>query len=131
MASGLINKGRGLAKTREPDPAAPPEEKQKTASEKAPAKASNSAGEKAGEAASPRARTTGKTKAKVAKRPPRRVGRPRGPDRAKLSIRILAENDARLTAAVEATGQSPQYIVDEALALYFDHIGIPASKSAG
>ena len=43
-----------------------------------------------------------------------------------LTIRILAQNDARLTAAVEATGDSPQYIVDAALAAYFDALGIPA-----
>jgi hypothetical protein len=40
-----------------------------------------------------------------------------------LTIRILAETDARLTAAVEATGESPQYIVDAALAAYFDKLG--------
>jgi len=54
----------------------------------------------------------------------RRVGRPRGPDRMALSIRILASNDARLTAAVHSTGQSPQYIVDAALTSYFDALGI-------
>jgi len=54
----------------------------------------------------------------------RRVGRPRGPDRMALSIRILASNDARLTAAVHSTGQSPQYIVDAALTAYFDALGI-------
>jgi hypothetical protein len=56
----------------------------------------------------------------------RRVGRPRGPARVSLSIRILAANDARLTAAVDATGQSPQYVVDAALKAYFDALGIPA-----
>jgi hypothetical protein len=55
----------------------------------------------------------------------RRVGRPRGPDRVALTIRILAANDERLTAAVDATGQSPQYVVDAALSAYFDALGIP------
>jgi hypothetical protein len=58
----------------------------------------------------------------------RRMGRPRGPARVALTIRILAANDERLTAAVEATGQSPQYVVDAALAAYFDALGIPAGS---
>jgi hypothetical protein len=58
-------------------------------------------------------------------RPRRRVGRPRGPDRVPLTVRILAANDDRLTAAVRTTGQSPQYIVDAALTAYFDALGIP------
>ena len=56
------------------------------------------------------------------------MGRPRGPARVALTIRILAANDERLTAAVEATGQSPQYVVDAALAAYFDALGIPAGN---
>lgn len=55
----------------------------------------------------------------------RRVGRPRGPDRVPLTVRILAATDARLTAAVDVTGQSPQYLVDAALAAYLDALGIP------
>lgn len=55
----------------------------------------------------------------------RRVGRPQGPVRVALTTRILAANDVRLTAAVEATGQSPQYVVDAALTAYFDSLGIP------
>jgi len=54
----------------------------------------------------------------------RRVGRPRGPERVALTIRILASTDRRLTAAVEQTGESPQYIVDAALAAYLDALGI-------
>ncbi len=54
----------------------------------------------------------------------RRVGRPRGPERVALTIRILAATDRRLTAAVEQTGESPQYIVDAALAAYLDALGI-------
>lgn len=55
----------------------------------------------------------------------RRTGRPRGPARVPLTTRILAANDDRLTAAVDLTGQSPQYLVDSALAAYFDSLGIP------
>jgi len=40
-----------------------------------------------------------------------------------LTVRILAATDERLTAAVEATGKSPQYIVDEALADYLSRLG--------
>jgi hypothetical protein len=57
----------------------------------------------------------------------RRLGRPRGPARVALTIRILAANDERLTAAVEVTGQSPQYVVDAALSAYFDALGIRRS----
>jgi hypothetical protein len=62
---------------------------------------------------------------KAGKRSKRRVGRPRGPERVPLTIRILAATDERLTEAVEATGQSPQYIVDAALAAYLDALGMP------
>jgi len=61
----------------------------------------------------------------------RRRGRPRGPERAKLSVRILAANDAKLTRAVEQTGQSPQYLVDQALALLFAKLRIKDGGSAG
>jgi hypothetical protein len=57
-------------------------------------------------------------------RPGRRVGRPRGPERVALTVRVLAATDERLTAAVELTGQSPQYLVDAALAAYFDALGV-------
>lgn len=60
----------------------------------------------------------------AARRLPRRAGRPRGPDRVPLTVRILRGTDERLTAAVEATGQSPQYLVDEALARYLDGLGV-------
>ena len=46
------------------------------------------------------------------------MGRPRSPERVPLTVRILAATDERLTVAVEATGKSPQYIVDEALSEY-------------
>ena len=63
-----------------------------------------------------------KTGRKTGKRR-RRVGRPRGPERVPLTVRILAATDERLTAAVEATGKSPQYIVDEALSEYLTRLG--------
>lgn len=63
-----------------------------------------------------------KTGKKAVKRR-RRVGRPRGPERVPLTVRILAATDERLTAAVEASGKSPQYIVDEALAEYLAGLG--------
>lgn len=61
---------------------------------------------------------------KVPRRPPRRRGRPRGPERAMLSVRILAENDRRLTLAVEQTGQNPQSLVDQALDTLFKRLKI-------
>jgi hypothetical protein len=57
-------------------------------------------------------------------KPRRRVGRPRGPERVALTVRVLAVTDDRLTEAVERTGQSPQYIVEAALAAYFDALGV-------
>lgn len=81
------------------------------------------AGRKAG-------RSAGRSAGRKAGKARRRVGRPRGPARVPLTIRILAATDDRLTAAVEMTGQSPQYIVDAALAAYLDALGIPKSPSA-
>jgi hypothetical protein len=94
--------------------------------------AAGNAGSRAG------ARTGGKARARAGRsagrnsdRKPRRVGRPRGPERVPLTIRILAETDERLTAAVEATGESPQYLVDAALTRYLDALGIaPVRQSA-
>lgn len=57
-------------------------------------------------------------------RSPRRPGRPRGPERVPLSVRILTANDRRLTAAVEETGLNPQTIVDQALDAYFKRLKI-------
>jgi hypothetical protein len=45
--------------------------------------------------------------------------------RVPLTVRVLATTDARLTAAVEMTGDSPQYIVEAALAAWLDALGIP------
>jgi hypothetical protein len=69
-----------------------------------------------------------KTGKKAGKRR-RRVGRPRGPERVPLTVRILAATDERLTAAVETTGKSPQYIVDEALNEYLSRL--EARSAAG
>jgi hypothetical protein len=46
---------------------------------------------------------------------PRRRGRPRGPERITLSVRILPELDARLTAECDAAGTGPQEVVEAAL----------------
>lgn len=40
-----------------------------------------------------------------------------------VTVRILAETDQRLTDAVEQTGKSPQYIVDEALSEHLARLG--------
>jgi hypothetical protein len=53
----------------------------------------------------------------------RRVGKPRGPERVPLAVRILAATAERLTRAVEATGESPQYIVGEGLSEYLTRLG--------
>lgn len=87
-------------------------------------KAGTSAARSAGNRAS---RSAGRK----AGRPRRRVGRPRGPERVPLTIRILAATDERLTAAVEMTGESPQYIVDAALAAYLDALGVPGGRGSG
>jgi hypothetical protein len=49
----------------------------------------------------------------------RRLGRPRGPVRVPLTVRVLVEHDERLTAEVAAQGLSPQYLVEQALTEYF------------
>lgn len=58
------------------------------------------------------------------RRSPRRAGRPRGPERAPLSVRVLAANDRMLTLAVDQTGKNPQTLVDEALGLLFKKLKI-------
>jgi hypothetical protein len=57
-----------------------------------------------------------------AERPARRRGRPRGPDRVALNVRIRRELDDRLTAAVDQTGQGPQDLVEHALELLLDRL---------
>ncbi|WP_331718522.1 hypothetical protein [Streptomyces virginiae] len=51
--------------------------------------------------------------------PSRRRGRPKGPQRVPLTVRILPETDKLLTAAVEKLEDNPQTIVEEALLAYF------------
>lgn len=100
--------------------------------------ASENAGEQAGQE---QAQTTpppkppkGSSSASTTTRTPAlRRGRPKGPARKMLSVRILPENDRKLTAAVEATGKIPQTIVDEALTAHFRRLKIadPAQEQEG
>jgi hypothetical protein len=66
-------------------------------------------------------------------RAPRRRGRPRGPERVPLTVRILLPTDRKLTAAVEATGMNPQTIVEQALEAHFRRLKIedPGPESQG
>ncbi|MGP3632676.1 hypothetical protein ACTU45_04770 [Streptomyces sp. 24-1644] len=59
-------------------------------------------------------------------RRPRRVGRPRGPQRVALATRILPEDDAWLTATLEQTGLGLQDGVTEALRLWCKSMKVPA-----
>ena len=54
----------------------------------------------------------------------RRLGRLPESRRVQRTVRVLAATDQRLTAAVEQTGESPQYVIDKALAAYLDALGI-------
>jgi hypothetical protein len=117
------------------------EKQQKDASDPASDSACGKAGEEAGEKASgidgldasdpdggkaggPAAGQEETAPAVASARPPRRRGRPRGPERVKLSVRITRELDAKLCRAVEETSLSPQYIVEQALAKHFRSLGI-------
>lgn len=64
-------------------------------------------------------------------RAPRRRGRPRGPERVPLTVRILAPTDRKLTAAVEQTGLNPQTLVEDALEAYFRRLKIQDPGSEG
>lgn len=75
--------------------------------------AGRKASEEAGRPASPKRASPQVTIVKD--RPVRRRGRPRGPSRVPLSVRILQPLDERLTQAVEDTGLGPQEIVELAL----------------
>jgi hypothetical protein len=87
------------------------------------AKAGGAASDAVGPAAGPAASRPAARKAvKKAGKRRRRVGRPRGRERVPLTVRILAATDERLTAAVDATGKSPQYIVDDALSEYLSRL---------
>lgn len=54
---------------------------------------------------------------------PRRVGRPRGPERVQICTRILLDLDNALTEAVESTGLSVQPILEQALRDWFETHG--------
>ncbi|ASR00808.1 hypothetical protein [Streptomyces sp. 11-1-2] len=64
------------------------------------------------------------SKSKAPRRPPRRRGRPRGPEREMLSVRILASNNRMLTVAVEKTDLNPQTLVDQALEAMYKRLKI-------
>jgi hypothetical protein len=100
-----------------------------SASENASASAVDSASNTASVADAGKAR--GGAGRKAGGKAGRRVGRPRGPDRVALSVRILPALDDRLTQAVEATGQSPQYLVEAALDAYLTRLGIKSPRPGG
>ncbi|MFF8506415.1 hypothetical protein ACF07L_38125 [Streptomyces anulatus] len=52
-------------------------------------------------------------------RPARLPGRPRGPQRVPLTVRLLESTDRKLTEAVQQQQLNPQSIVEEALEAYF------------
>ncbi|MEV6535944.1 hypothetical protein AB0M86_41325 [Streptomyces sp. NPDC051639] len=70
---------------------------------------------------------------KGSSRAPRRRGRPRGPERVPVTVRILTSTDRKLTAAVEQTGLNPQTIVEQALEAYFRRLKVedPGPESQG
>ena len=112
--------------------ASPPASKAESisASEKADSTASTHAskgtgrnpGGKASRGAAKKDSTT-RSQPATGSRPTRRVGRPKGPSRRGLSVRILTEIDDALTAAVADTQESPQYIVDAALTAWLTERG--------
>lgn len=61
----------------------------------------------------------------------RRLGRPRGPARVPLTVRILAAQDERLTAEVALQGLSPQYLVEQALSEYFARLDRQRGRTVG
>lgn len=95
-----------------------------TASGRASSTGSRPAGRKSDKPAS-RSASSKASKAKTKRG--RRVGRPAGPERTAITVRVLVENDQALTEAVAETGQSPQYIVDEALAAWLRERGYLAA----
>ncbi|MET9366091.1 hypothetical protein ABZX93_35045 [Streptomyces sp. NPDC006632] len=54
----------------------------------------------------------------------RRRGRPRGPEREALTVRVLPSTNRMLTVAVEKTGLNPQTIVEEAMQAHFRRLKI-------
>ncbi|MFD5428520.1 hypothetical protein [Streptomyces sp. NPDC127084] len=68
---------------------------------------------------------------KSSTRAPRRRGRPRGPERVPVSVRLLTSTDRKLTIAVEQTGLNPQTIVEEALEAHFRRLKIQDPGPSG
>ncbi|MFD9033329.1 hypothetical protein ACFVZW_19575 [Streptomyces sp. NPDC059567] len=54
--------------------------------------------------------------------PPRRRGRPAGPTRVMMNVRVLLETDQLVTAIGETTGMGPQDVADAAIAHYAAHL---------
>jgi hypothetical protein len=50
--------------------------------------------------------------------PPRKPGRPAGPTRVMMNVRVLLETDALVTEIGEHTGMGPQHVADAAIAHY-------------
>lgn len=94
-----------------------------SASEKSGGEPGISASEKAGPA--PMISASRKSGA-----PARRRGRPRGPRRYTLSVRITAELDIRLSRECEASGDGPQIIVERALDEYLSRRARQRSREA-
>lgn len=61
----------------------------------------------------------------------RRVGRPTGPERVARTVRLLAEHDRRLAAEVELQGLSQQYLIERALAEYFERLDRRRGRERG
>jgi hypothetical protein len=55
-------------------------------------------------------------------RPARKRGRPAGPTRVMMNVRILLETDDLVTEIGEATGMGPQQVADAAIAHYARHL---------
>lgn len=54
--------------------------------------------------------------------PPRRRGRPTGPTRVMMNVRVLLETDRLVTEIGEETGMGPQDVADAAIAHYAAHL---------
>jgi hypothetical protein len=54
--------------------------------------------------------------------PPRKRGRPAGPPRVAMNVRVLLRTDQLVTEIGEATGKGPQQVADEAIAHYAAHL---------
>ncbi|MFI1472386.1 hypothetical protein [Streptomyces wuyuanensis] len=61
----------------------------------------------------------------------RRVGRPKGPERVPITVRILPQTNSLLTKAVEELEMNPQSIVEEALMAYFKRNKIQLDPADG